>query len=242
MIAIVLAGGYAKRLWPLSLDKPKALLPVAGKPVIDYIVQKIIAIRPPVSKIVVSTNLRFQPAFEQWLQEMRFMNVVLVPDNSRSEADKIGAIRALYNVISKLDEEFLVIAGDTLFSSELTEFVQFFKQRKAPVIALYRSKGVAEAEKGAVVSVNNEGRVVSCIEKPKNPLPNSIIGACLYAFPANIGCRLAEYLSLGLPSDQPGEFIEWLYRIEPVYGFMFKDSFLDIGTPEAYREAELFRS
>ena len=237
---MVLAGGYAKRLWPLSIDTPKALLPVAGKPVIDYIFQKILKINPPVSKIIVSTNLRFQPLFEEWLRKSKHKRVKLVPDNSRNEADKIGAIKALSNIISgESTEDFLVLAGDGLFLDDLSGFVKFFRQFHAPVMALYSAKNVAEAKRGATVSIDDNGKIVECVEKSENP-KTTLIGACIYAFPSGIGKRLNEYLSLGLPQDQPGKFIEWLCKVEPVYGFMLNGTLLDIGTIESYKEAENF--
>jgi glucose-1-phosphate thymidylyltransferase len=239
MIAVVLAGGYAKRIWPLSIDKPKALLPVAGKPVIDYIFQKILKITPPVSKIIVSTNLRFQSQFDEWLEKSGYSSVELVPDNSRSESDKIGAIRALSNVISGEAEDFLVLAGDGLFLDELTGFVHFFEENHAPVVALYTASDIAEAKRGATVSLDGDGRIVNCVEKSENP-KTKLIGACIYAFPARICKRLKEYVSLGLPQDQPGKFIEWLCKVEAVYGFMLNGSLLDIGMLESYKEAEKF--
>jgi glucose-1-phosphate thymidylyltransferase len=240
MIAAVLAGGYAKRLWPLSMNKPKALLPVAGKPVIEYLLQEIVTIRPPVSKIIVSTNLQFQPAFEEWRKTSGYDDIILVPDNSRSQADKIGAIRALTNLIfSQPNEDFLVLAGDSIFCDRLSDFVQFFKKHNAPVVAVYKARNVAEARRGAVVSLDVHYRIEECIEKPENP-KTSLIGACFYAFPSNIREKLETYLSLGLPQDQPGKFVEWLCNIEPVYAFMLQGPFLDIGTIESYQDAERF--
>jgi glucose-1-phosphate thymidylyltransferase len=237
MIAIILAGGYAKRLWPLALDKPKVLLPVAGKPIIDYGIEKILRIRPPVRKIVVSTNLRFQLQFEEWLKTSGYDDVELVPDSSRSESDKIGAIKALSNIASAINEEFLVLAGDNLFPDELNSFVQFLWKNKAPVVALYHARNVDEARKSATVVLDDNGRIVEFVEKPENP-KTTLVGACLYAFPARIGLRLKEYVAHGLPQDEPGKFIEWLHKVEPVYGFMLNGHLLDIGTLESYKEAE----
>ena len=239
MIAVVLAGGYAKRLWPLTLNKPKALLPVAGKPVIEHIIEKIETIKPPVKKIIISTNLPFQQQFKEWLIKSGHSNIELVPDVSKSEDDKIGATKALSNVLCGVNEDFLVIAGDSLFLDELSGFIDFFEKVHAPVIALYRAKDLAEAKRGATVTLDENGRVVACVEKSEQP-KSLLIGACLYAFPAETVQRLSEYVSLGLPQDQPGKFIEWLYKVEPVYGFMLKNSFLDIGTIEAYQNAQRF--
>jgi glucose-1-phosphate thymidylyltransferase len=239
MIAVVLAGGYAKRLWPLALDKPKALLPVAGKPLIDLVFEKILRIHLSVRKIIVSTNLRFQPQFEEWLENKGYHNVELIPDKSRDEWNKIGAIKALSDVVAAINEEFLVLAGDNLFTDDLNGFVQFFYEKRSPVVALYHARNLDEAKKSATVVLDDSDRIVEFIEKPENP-KTMLVGACLYAFPARISFSLKDYVARGLPQDQPGKFIEWLHKVEPVYGFMLKGHLWDVGTVESYEEAKDF--
>jgi len=242
MIAIVLAGGYAKRLWPLTLNKPKALLPIAGKPMIDYAVEKLVPLNPPISRIILSTNLRFQPQFREWLRARGYPNLELVPDSSLREEEKIGAIRALANIMAKTgDEDVMVLAGDNLFTDDLEGFLRFFDEKHASTIALYYAKSVDEARRGATVTIDEEGRALEFVEKPTHP-KTTLVGACVYAFPAGIGKRLKEYLELGLPADEPGRFIEWLHKQEPVYGYMLKDYLWDIGTLESYRAADRFFS
>jgi len=239
MIAVILAGGYAKRLWPLTLDKPKVLLPVAGKPVIDYVVEKVLRVNPPIRKIIISTNLRFQSQFEEWLETKGYSNVELIPDNSTNEYEKIGAVKALSNIASTVSEDFLVLAGDNLFLDELNGLIQFFNEKYSSVVALYSARDLEDAKRGATVILDEDGRIVVFIEKPEN-LKTMLVGACLYAFPSRISIRLKEYLQRGLPRDEPGRFIEWLYKLESVYGYMLKGYFLDIGTPSSYKEAENF--
>lgn len=237
MIAIILAGGYAKRLWPLTMDRPKVLLPMAGKLVLDHVMEKVIRLRPSVGRIIVSTNLRFQQQFEEWLYERGYGDVELIPDDSKNEHEKIGAVRAMSNITSTIDEDSLVLAGDNLFSDELGGFIQFFKERNSPTVALYHARNLEEAKKGATVILDTKGQIVEFVEKPLNP-KTILIGACLYAFPPVTGMRLKEYVKLGLPQDEPGRFIEWLHKKEPVYGYMLKDYLWDIGTLEIYKETE----
>ncbi|MEM3627364.1 MAG: nucleotidyltransferase family protein [Candidatus Bathyarchaeia archaeon] len=239
MIAIILAGGYAKRLWPLTLNTPKALLPLAGKPVIDYVIEKIFNVSPPVEKIIVSTNLKFQRQFEMWLEAKRYSNVELLPDASTGESEKIGAVMALHNITSNFNSDFLVVAGDSLFIDDLYGLIQFFKEKQSPVVALYQTKDLDEAKKGATAILNEEGRIVEFIEKPINP-KTTLAGACLYIFPSRIKTKLREYVNLGMPRDEPGHFIQWLHKGEPVYGCMLKNHFWDIGTLKSYREANAY--
>jgi len=243
MIAVVLAGGYAKRLWPLTMDRPKALLPIAGRPIIDYVVEKLISLEPPMRRIILSTNQRFQLQFQKWLEIGKYYNIELIPEKSSSEQEKLGAIRALANIVDKATmEDVLVLAGDSLFADELGSFIHFFCEKYAPTVALYHAKSLAETRKGSMVKVDEDGRILEFKEKPLHP-KTTLVGACLYAFPSGINRRLSEYLQLGLATDEPGRFIEWLYKQESVFGFMLKDYLWDIGTIDSYRTAnEFFRT
>jgi len=243
MIAIVLAGGYAKRLWPLTLDRPKSLLPIARKPIIDYVIEKLVPLSPRISRIVLSTNLKFQPQFQEWLKTRKYDHIEFVPDNTQREEEKLGAVRAIANLMVRTDEEkdALVLAGDNIFTDDLAGFLRFFDEKHAPIIALYHAKSLDEAGRGATVTIDESRRVLKFVEKPAHARTN-LVGACVYAFPAGIGKRLTEYLELGLPCDEPGRFIEWLHKQEPVYGYMLKDYLWDIGTLESYKAADNFFS
>jgi len=242
VIAVVLAGGYAKRLWPLTLDKPKALLPVAGKPIIDYVVEKVASLSQPVSRIVLSTNLRFQRQFQEWLEASERHGVELVPEKSVREEEKLGAVRALAEIVeSKGKDDVLVLAGDSLFTDDLDGFLRFFREKHASAIALYHARSLDEARRGSAAVMDESGRILEFEEKPVHP-KTTLVGACVYAFSAGISKRFKEYLELGLPNDEPGRFIEWLHKQEPVYGYMLKDYLWDIGTIESYRAADEFFS
>ncbi len=242
MYAIVLAGGYAKRLWPLTIGVPKALLPIAGKPLLDYIVEKLQALNPPLSRIVLSTNMLFQPQFKDWLDKRCYKNIEIIPDDSSCEAEKPGAIKAMANIIRKMPEEdVFVIAGDGMFTEDLTGLLKAFMEKNMSVVAIYNVPTFEDAARCATVKVGLDGRVLDFIEKPSEPKTKTVCGA-VYIFPKRVNQQLNEYLSSGLPTDQPGRFVEWLYRQEPVYGYMLSDPLWDIGTHEAYKACdEYFR-
>ena len=240
MIAIILAGGYAKRLWPLTSDKPKALLAVSGKPILSYIVEKLALLDPPMSRIILSTNLRFQSQFKSWVRNTHHCHVELASEKSSREEEKLGAIRALADVVEKIEkEDILVLAGDSLFTDKLDSFLHFFREKHAPTIALYYATSRAEAKRGSTVVISKDRRILEFVEKPVHP-KTTLVGACVYAFPARISKRINEYLQLGLTTDEPGRFIEWLHKQEPVYGYIFKDYLWDIGTIESYKAADKF--
>ena len=234
----MLAGGYAKRLWPLTLNTPKALLPIAGKPILDHIIEKLEALNPPLSRIVLSTNMRFQLQFQAWMASRAYGNVELVPDDASSEAQKPGAIKAMANIITRSEEDdVLVIAGDGMFNDDLAGMLQTFYEKNAAVVALYSVKNLEEAKRCAVIKADQNGKILEFTEKPAQPKTTIVCGA-VYTFPKGISKRFREYLALGLPTDQPGRFVEWLYKQEPVYSYMLKDPLWDIGTHEAYKECD----
>ncbi len=236
MYAIVLAGGYAKRLWPLTQNTPKALLPIAGKPILDHIMEKLEALNPPLRKIVLSTNMYFQPQFREWQSSKNYKNLLLLPDDSESEEKKPGAIKAMANITAFADEDdVLVIAGDGMFNDDLSCMMNAFYEKKSPVVAVYPVRSLEEAKRCAVISADKKGKITAFTEKPAEPKTTQVCGA-VYVFPKTVKKRLAEYLAEGLPADQPGRFVEWLYKKEPVYGYSLKDYLWDIGTHEAYKE------
>lgn len=242
MIAIVLAGGYAKRLWPLTLDRPKALLPVAGKSAIDYVVEKLISLSPRPNRMIVLTNLRFQSQFQDWLEAGQHQDIELIPEESLKEEEKFGAVKAIAEISKTTgQEDMLIVPCDNLFTDDLQCFLRFFSEKHAPTIVLYHAKSVDETRNGSNVAVDEDGRVLEFVEKPTNP-KTTLVGASIYAFPVGIGRRFEEYLQQRLSIDEPGKFIEWLHKQEPVYGYVLKDYLWDIGTIESYEAADEFFS
>ena len=237
MIAIVLAGGYGKRLWPIARDTAKPLLPVAGKPLIDYLMEKFMQMGNVIGEVWVLTNEKFKGQFEEWAGKWQSLNVKVVSDGSSCEDEKPGAVGALAKVAPLIRGDFLVVAGDCIYEDRLNEFLRFFMERGRPVVAVYRARTIDQVVRGSTVSLDNDGRMVGFVEKPGSP-STDLVGAVIYAFPAWIKDRLLEYAALGLPRDEPGRFIEWLHRVEEVYGYVLKGNVWDIGTPEAYAKAE----
>jgi glucose-1-phosphate thymidylyltransferase len=238
LYAIVLAGGYATRLWPLTKGTPKALLPIAGKPILNYIIEKLQAIEPPLSSITVSTNLLFQPQFESWLSLSGYRGIILTPDSASNEVEKPGAIKAMADIVEKMpDEDVLVIAGDGMFNDDLSGFVKSFVEKKESVVAIYNACSIEDAKRCATVSMDKKGKIIDFVEKPTEPKTKQVCGA-IYIFKKGIKQKLGAYLEQKLSSDQPGRFVEWLSLLEPVYGYMLSDSLWDIGTHEAYQACD----
>lgn len=235
MKALILAAGYATRLYPLTKTRPKPLLPVKGKPIIDYILERIPSLKP--DAVCVVTNDKFFPSFQVWAEDKN--SVELVNDGTRSEDERLGAIGDIDFVINEkgIDEDILVIGGDNLFDFSLRRFLDFAKS-KLPYasICLYDIGRKELAKRFGVAELDKEGRLISFEEKPEKPR-SSFVSMCIYYFPSSQLGLFKEYLSQGNISDAPGHYINWLRRREAVFGFRVKGVWFDIGTQEAYKSA-----
>jgi glucose-1-phosphate thymidylyltransferase len=234
--ALVLAAGYATRLRPLTDTWAKELLPVAGTPIIDTIVERIDEVAD-VDEIHVVTNARKAAAFERWAdgREIRVHD-----DGTTSNDNRLGAIGDMRFVVERaaIDDDLLVIAGDNLFDFSLADFVAFWRGKgRASAIAV-RDVGSRELVKRySVVELDSDDRVLDFVEKP--PEPQSTLAAiATYVFHREHVPLIDAYLEAGNEPDQPGRFIAWLHRHEPVFGWRFAGDWFDIGDLEQLRHAD----
>ena len=236
MDAVVLAGGYATRLWPITKHRPKMFLPVGDSTVVDRIFAGL-GSDDRIDSVYVSTNERFAEAFEQHIREAPFEKPELSVEETTAESEKLGVIGALDQLIDRegITDDLLVIAGDNLLSFDPAEFVDFFYERETPAIAAYDVGSLERATSYGVVEIDGE-RVVDFQEKPENPKSTLASIAC-YAFPAGNLDGIGEYLRGDNNPDEPGGFIQWLHTRDTVRAFCFEDAWFDIGTAESYLEA-----
>lgn len=214
-------------------------MPIAEKPIIEHTIEKIVK-QEIIERIILSINLKFEPKFKEW-QRMSHNPVEMVVDRSKSEEEKLGAVTALENITSKIDDDCLILAGDNLFTSDLDGMMRAFKEKNAPIIALYDVKSRDLAREYSTITLDTDGRIIEFAEKPKKP-KTTLVGTCIYILPRRTLPRLREHLERGLGRDEPGLFIEWLHKQEPVYGYILEGYWFDIGNLESYKEAERFFS
>lgn len=232
MQAIILAGGFAKRLQPLSCHTPKPLLKVGGRAIIDYVVDKIIDVED-LSRILVSINLRFKEQFEEWLESRNLLKARLIVEPSVREEEKPGAVAALARITEGITDNCLVIAGDNLFTSSLKPLLERFRSTGKPVVGIYDLGNKELAKQYSTLSVDADGRIVRFVEKPSDP-ESTLIGTAIYIFPQSVLPRLQEFARASRERDSPGRFIEWLYTKEPTYGVALDGRWWDIGTVDEY--------
>ena len=236
MKAVVLAGGYATRMWPITKDRPKMFLPVGDGTVIDVIFEDLES-DARIDEVFVSTNERFSGAFKSFIDESPYEKPTLSVEETVAEDEKFGVVGALAQLIDRedVDDDLVVIAGDNLLSFDVGEFVDFFEDAGTPCLVAYDVGSRERAKSYGLVQLDGD-RVTDFQEKPDDPQSTLVSIAC-YAFPADTLPEFDTYLADGNNPDEPGWFLQWLQTRGTVSAFTFDGAWFDIGTPESYLDA-----
>lgn len=241
MKLIILAAGYATRLYPLTLNQPKPLLPVAGKPMLEHVIDNVSTI-DAIDHAYIVTNAKFTSHFEKWAESYHRPNLkfgfIIVNDESTDEANRLGAIGDMHLVITKheIDQDILVVGGDNLFSDDLHDFGDFCLQKNAPVTGVYDVGDLEAIKKYNAIDVDVEGRILFFEEKPANP-KSTLTGIALYYYPQSTLPLIKQYIAEGNNPDQPGRLVQWLYPRVPFYTRRVPGLWFDVGSIETLEEA-----
>lgn len=238
MKAVLLAAGYATRLRPLTDDRPKHLLPVGGRPMLDWVLDRVREL-DEVDGIHLVTNSRFAPNFVEWAEPHA---VTIHDDGTTSNADRLGAVGDLELVIDRAGlagEELLVLAGDNLFDLSLPEFAAWWRSKPQPASAVpLHDVGDPElATHYGIATTDGDGRIVEFIEKPSEP-PSTLASTLIYLLPREHVALISTYLAEGESPDNAGSFLGWLAAREAVYGYPFESGWHDIGNHSQLLEAD----
>lgn len=239
MKSIILAAGYGTRLYPLTKDKPKPLLEVGGKPIIDHIIKKIGGI-DEVDEIFIVTNDKFYNNFEKWIKNFQSnKKIKIVNDKTTSNEDRLGSLGDINFVIEKEDiqESLLIVAGDNLFEFSLNEFVESHKKHNKSAVALYDVQDKELAKHYGIVAVGDEGKMIEFEEKPSEP-KSTLASTGVYIYPPHVLPMLQEFVKKYKNSDKAGNFLEWLHKREHVYCYITKEKWVDIGTLDQLEKAK----
>lgn len=242
MNALILAAGYATRLYPLTLHKAKPLLDVAGKPMIEWVLDNLAPI-PDLESVHVVTNHRFVSDFKEWAESYRHRHAGFLPkildDGSTDDSNKLGAIGDINLALSREEDlgrgDLIIVGGDNLFTDPLVAFAQAAKNSEA-TLGTYDVGNLEAIKKYSSITIDSTGTITQFEEKPANP-KSTLTGIALYYFSRPILPLFATYLAAGNNPDQPGRFIQWLYPRKPVKTHQISGIWYDIGSKETLEEA-----
>ena len=235
MKAILLAAGYATRMYPLTHDKPKGLLPIKGQPVTHHILEKIKALSN-VDEVFLVTNNKFYTHFQEWAKNT-VLPVEVLNDGTLSNDDRLGSIGDLHFVLKQknIQDAVLVVNADNLFTFDLSHVV---RNSIASHIAAYDVKSHEDAKKFGCVKLASDKRVIDFVEKPASP-PSTLCSVGIYYFAAHHIPLIHEYINKGFPSDKSGDLIQWMHQTAPIYAETYdseEHAWHDIGSLDVYNK------
>ena len=241
MKLIILAAGYATRLYPLTLTQPKPLLTVAGKPMLEHVIDNLRTCLH-IDHAYIVTNAKFADHFQAWSDsydrpEFHF-RFTTINDGSTDDSNKLGAIGDMHLVLTKhdIDDDIMVVGGDNLFSEDLVLFGEFCKDKNAPVLAVYDVGDLEEIKKYNSIEIDGEGRITFFEEKPAQP-KSTLTGIALYFYPRSTLPLIKQYIAEGNNPDQPGRLVQWMYSRTPFYTWTVPGLWFDVGSKETLEEA-----
>lgn len=244
MKVLILAGGYATRLWPVTKDTAKPLLPLAGKPILDYILDEIEG-KENIDKIYVTTNERFEETFEEYLSRRKRECYELVIEKQEAEEEKYGAIGGIMNVVkNKETDDYLIIGGDNYYSFKIQDFLDFSLEKGAVTNACYQVESIEEAKNYGILDFDEDQKIRDFQEKPENPKSRMASAACYYFPEKNLSIfdEYVDYWEGKIPEekylDEPGRFLQWIVERYDSFAYPFRGKWVDIGTREGYLRAE----
>lgn len=244
MIAILLCAGFGTRMYPLTENWPKPLLDVAGKPVLDYLMDQLLTF-PELEAIHVVANARFYAHFvawrDGWLPQLdeEGIELHLYNDGTTDNHNRLGAVGDLGVVLDAIEmpKGALIAAGDNILRFELLPIWQrFLAEKKNYVIALAQTD-INKLRRTGVLELDDENRVLCLHEKPQAP-PSQWSCPAFYFLHASALQHVSPFLQQPNPPDAPGHFIAQLVQQEPVYAFKTDGTRFDIGSMASYREAD----
>lgn len=238
MKCVILAAGYATRLYPLTENFPKPLLEVAGKPILDWLIDDM-AGTGMVEEYIVISNHKFAHIFEEWAAKKSDATIRVIDDGTTSNETRLGAVKDIQFAIEQLqlDDDLLVMAGDNLLDFSLGEFMRYGKEKNATCVMRYYEASEARLHKTGVIEIDANDGILSFEEKPAQPKSHWCVPA-FYYYTREDSHLIKKGIESGCGTDAPGSFIAWLCGQTKVYAWEMPGRRYDIGNLESYEEVK----
>ncbi len=236
MKCLILAAGYATRLYPLTENFPKPLLKVGEKTILDRLIEDV-DLNSDIHEFVVISNHKFASIFDKWAQE-RTEDIVVVDDMTSTNETRLGAVRDILFAVDQLgiDEDVMVMAGDNVLDFSLRGFLDFSREKKTSCVMCHREDELKKKQKTAIITIDDDCLITSYEEKPREPKGNLAVPP-FYFYRKEDLKRIEEALVEGCSADAPGSFAAWLSRKVPMHAYVMPGKRYDIGDLPSYEAA-----
>lgn len=233
MTCIILAAGYATRMYPLTLNYPKPLLEVGGKKIIDWLIEDLE--KSGVERTVVVSNHKFISQFQAWAEGRE--NTIVLDDGSEDNDHRLGAVKDIEFAIEEanIDDDIVVLAGDNVLNFSLSSFIDYGRKKKTSCIMRHEEKDKNKLRKTGVIEINEDELVLGMEEKPKEPKSNWAVPP-FYYYTKEDKDLIKEGIASGCGTDAPGSFVSWLVKTRPVHAYRMIGERFDVGSIEGYEK------
>ena len=233
MTCIILAAGYATRMYPLTLNYPKPLLEVGGKKIIDWLIEDLE--KSGVERTVVVSNHKFISQFQAWAEGRE--NTIVLDDGSEDNDHRLGAVKDIEFAIEEanIDDDIVVLAGDNVLNFSLSSFIDYGRKKKTSCIMRHEEKDLNKLRKTGVIEINEDELVLNMEEKPKEPKSNWAVPP-FYYYTKEDKDLIKEGIASGCGTDAPGSFVSWLVKTRPVHAYRMIGERFDVGSIEGYEK------
>ena len=235
MKCLILAAGYATRLYPLTENFPKPLLEVQGKTIIDWLIEDLETTNK-IDEYIIISNHKFINHFNKWKELRNNNKITIIDDGTISNESRLGAVVDINLAIEQLNikDDLMVIAGDNLLDFSLSNFIDYFENKKSTCVMRYYEENLDKVKKSAELVIDNNDLVLEMNEKPDNPKSNYCCPP-FYIYTKDDVSKVNIALKSGCKKDAPGSFIEYLSKISPVHAMEMPGRRYDIGTLDSYK-------
>ena len=235
MKCLILAAGYATRLYPLTENFPKPLLEVKGKPILDYLISDL-ETTGYINEYIVISNHKYINNFINW-QKMHKEKITILDDGSISNEERLGALKDIKYALDKLDikEDVLIIAGDNLLDFSLKDFLSYARKINSSCVMYYEMDDINKLKKTGVLEIDRNNLVIGMEEKPENPKSHYSCPPFYYYLNKDLR-MINDAFNNKNNIDAPGSFVKYLYNKTKIYAYKMPGNRYDIGTLESYQK------